>query len=286
MQTYKVSKLINSTMVLVLTILCCDQSKPPLQRRSKTHLQTSNRYVSVGDIPVPRGYERAVVAEASFGEWLRKIKLKSDSRIFLYNGQPRGNQSTHFAVLDMPVGEKDLQQCADAILRLRTEYFFSHHYLDSIHFRATDGTELSFAKWLKGERYQQKENHLVPYHINVSTNNQRMQLEKFLEVVFNFYGTMSLSKDTKPVKEFNDLGIGDIFIRAGSPGHAMIVLDVAVNSDGQKIFMLAQGLMPAQSIHIVKNPMDYKMSPWYKVNANHQVSTPDWVFYCNQIHRW
>jgi len=47
---------------------------------------------------------------------------------------------------------KDLQQCADAIMRLRAEYFFNQDNIDSICFKAMDGTGLSFAKWMRGER--------------------------------------------------------------------------------------------------------------------------------------
>jgi len=36
-----------------------------------------------------------------------------------------------------------------------------------------------------------------------------------------------LSKEIKPVNDLNNLQAGDVFIKAGSPGHAMIVVDVA-----------------------------------------------------------
>ena len=48
---------------------------------------------------------------------------ETDPGIYLFNGRLRDNQSTHFAVLDIPVGDKDLQQCADAMMRLRAESF-------------------------------------------------------------------------------------------------------------------------------------------------------------------
>jgi len=67
--------------------------------------------------------------------------LKHDPGIYLFNGRLRDNQSTHFAVLDIPVGDKDLQQCADAIMRLRAEYFLNQDNIDSICFKATDGTD-------------------------------------------------------------------------------------------------------------------------------------------------
>jgi len=40
-------------------------------------------------------------------------------------------------------------------------------------------------------------------------------------------------------------------IRAGSPGHAMLVVDVAEDERGRRIYLLAQSYMPAQDIHIV-----------------------------------
>jgi len=66
----------------------------------------------------------------------------------------------------------------------------------------------------------------------------------------------------------------------------MIVVDVAVNDKGEKAFMLAQGLMPAQSIHIVKNLLDATVSPSYKVRGALKIIIPEWVFYRDQIKRW
>ncbi len=247
---------------------------------------SSSGYKTIGEIPTPRGYKRIIDKRNSFGAWLRKINLKHDPRIYLFNGRMRDNQSTQFAVLDMPVGDKDLQQCADAIMRLRAEYFFNQGNIDSIRFNATDGTELSFAKWMKGERYRLKGARLEPYGSGFRGGNKRQQVEQFLEVVFSYCGTISLSKETKPVNDLNNLQGGDIFIKAGSPGHAMIVVDVAMNDEGEKIFMLAQGFMPAQSIHIVKNLLDETLSPWYRVTHDLKMITPEWVFYRNQLNSW
>ena len=71
---------------------------------------------------------------------------------------------------------------------------------------------------------------------------------------------------------------GDVFIKGGSPGHAVIVVDMAVNSSGKKIFLLAQSYMPAQDIHILNNPMSPEFSPWYELNDNSLIYTPEWVF--------
>jgi uncharacterized protein DUF4846 len=110
-------------------------------------------------------------------------------------------------------------------------------------------------------------------------------MEKFLESVFAYCGTLSLQQETRAVK-LEDLKIGDVFVKGGSPGHAMIVVDAAIDRSDQKIFMLAQSYMPAQDIHIVKNPLDQKLSPWYTVESSSRITTPEWTFERNQLRRW
>ena len=86
--------------------------------------------------------------------------------------------------------------------------------------------------------------------------------------------------------------IGDVFIRggfpgSGSPGHAIIVVDMAVNTnDGTGISLLAQSYMPAQEIHILKNPTDLSLSPWYKVDFGDSLYTPEWIFHKNELKRF
>ena len=61
---------------------------------------------------------------------------------------------------------------------------------------------------------------------------------------------------------YTSLQPGDVFIKGGSPGHAVIVVDVAIYTQtGKKVFLLAQSYMPAQQIHILVNPatVDYRL---------------------------
>ena len=77
--------------------------------------------------------------------------------------------------------------------------------------------------------------------------------KEYLQIVFTYAGTASLAKELKLIN-MNDLEIGDVFIKEGSPGHAVIVMDVAINSKtDKKLFMIAQSYMPAQDIHILVN---------------------------------
>ena len=76
---------------------------------------------------MPAGYQRVPASPHSFGAFLREIPLKKSKTVYLYNGQPKINQDAQFAVLDMSIGKKDLQQCADAVMRLRAEYLFAEN---------------------------------------------------------------------------------------------------------------------------------------------------------------
>ena len=94
--------------------------------------------------------------------------------------------------------------------------------------------------------------HIIPA---VSEEKGDSNPKDFLEVVLSYCGTISLSKAINLLTICNNLKTCDVFVKAGSPGHAIIVVDVASGSSGKKIFMLAQGFMPAQSIHIVKKSL-------------------------------
>ena len=74
---------------------------------------------------------------------------------------------------------------------------------------------------------------------------------RYLDMVFNYAGTLSLSKELIALP-YKNLQPGDVLIQGGSPGHAVVVMDVAVNRDGKKLYLLAQSYMPAQEIHVLK----------------------------------
>ncbi|MBK8952608.1 MAG: hypothetical protein IPM85_10310 [Chitinophagaceae bacterium] len=93
------------------------KSGPPLMEKTK------NPFATIGAIPAPKGYRREVAA--AFGGWLRQLPLKKEKTVFLYNGQKKKNQQAQYAVADITTGDRDLQQCADAVIRLRAEYLFS-----------------------------------------------------------------------------------------------------------------------------------------------------------------
>ncbi len=237
-------------------------------------------------IALPEGYTRLAINDSSFGSWLRLLRLKKDKTVYLYNGQPKRNQQAQYAVIDIPVGNKDLQQCADAIMRLRAEFLLWKNDIAAIRFKAGDGTWLCFADWLKGTRYRVSANRIIPVQTGIAGADTRKSLEAYLEFVFSYCGTYTLQQMMIRVRDTGDLRPGDAFVKAGSPGHAMIVVDAAIDAKGNRQFLLAQSYMPAQDIHIVHNPAGRDGSPWYEAGNLSELITPEWTFYGAPLYRW
>nr|WP_294859370.1 DUF4846 domain-containing protein [uncultured Fluviicola sp.] len=109
-------------------------------------IDTSGTTISTRFLP-PDGYERKSADSSSFGFYLRNLPLKKHgSAVHLYNGSLKGNQSAHVAVINMSVGSRDLQQCADAVMRLRGEYLFHNKLYSDIHFRFVSGFNCEYIK--------------------------------------------------------------------------------------------------------------------------------------------
>ena len=184
-------------------------------------------------------------------------------------------------MVDLKIGNKNLHQCADAVIRLRAEYLYQQKQLDKIHFNFTNGFRADYAEWMKGNRVVVQGNKTYWTHTH-SPANTYQDFWDYLEVVFSYAGTLSLAKELESVN-IDDLQIGDVFIQGGSPGHAIIVVDLAINpQNNEKIFLLAQSYMPAQEIQILKNPNNRELSPWYSADFGDVLKTPEWIFYKTQ----
>ena len=242
-----------------------DSGKNVIQNISTTGSDTKsqNEYATIKKIPLPEGFERVGVEENSFAEWLQNIPLKNDKTVYLYDGSQKTNQQAQFAVLNISVGTKNLQQCADVVMRLRAEYLFACNRFQEIHFTDNDNTAYNFTP---------------PY--------TTAHFQKYLDVVFGMYGSASLAKQLKTVQTFSDIKVTDVIIRGGFPGHAVIVMDVAFNTTGKKIFLLAQSYMPAQDIHVLVNPRNNDLSPRYLTDENLAISTPEYLFKTSELKTW
>jgi len=236
-------------------------------------------------ILVPEGFERVAAEEGSFGEYLRNLPLKPHgSQVTYYNGDKKP-LDVHVAVLDIDVGSRDLQQCADSVIRLRAEYLYGKGLFDRIHFNFTNGFRADYAKWSQGYRIKVTGNK-AEWVKQDSRGTDYASFRKYLDMVFSYAGTLSLSKEMKniPVEKMQP---GDVFLKGASPGHCVIVMDMARDEKtGEMRFIIAQGYMPAQEMHILKNPANAQGNPWYSLNFGDQLVTPEWTFTRDQLFRF
>lgn len=223
-------------------------------------------------IPPPSGFKRVEVASGSFAAFLQALPLKpAGTEVMLYDGRrkcfgsPRPGlfacADYHVAVIDIDTGKRDLQQCADAVMRLRAEYLLGAGRKGDIAFNYTNGKRQRF----RGGSYP--------------------EFRRYMDRIFAYAGSYSLEREMKrvPVK---DMQIGDVFIQGGFPGHAVLVVDMAENPrTGEKRFLLMQSYMPAQDMHILSNP---KMpgSGWYPLNFGAELVTPEWIFKEGDLRRF
>lgn len=216
----------------------------------------------------PKDYEWLNESQGSFGYFIENFKLKSyGSQILRYDGTPISTQHLHEAVFDIDTGNKDLQQCADAVIRLRAEYLYTMKRSDEIKFHFTSGDLMSWNDYKNGTRAFVNGNS-VSFRKTAGFDDSYQNFRAYLDLIFNYAGTISLHKETKPVIKSSDLKTGDILITPGSPGHVVFVAGVCKNKDGKKLFLLGEGFTPAQSIHLLSNPFNKNISPWYELDVN------------------
>lgn len=203
-------------------------------------------YKTIGEIPTPWGYERINGDDAAYSEFLRSLSLRGrGSNVMLYTGGTSRFQSLNYAVVDIPL-ISNAEQCADVCIRLRAEYLYKTGQYNSIRFKDVNGNTMKY-----------------------SGGTSRKAFTNYLRKVYGLASTYSLSREMQR-RMLANMQPGDVFVYAATDrpgnhkyGHAVMVVDVAVNKRGKKAFLLAEGNTPARDIHVMRNLVNPFRSPWF-----------------------
>lgn len=235
------------------------------QERSLSEVDTNGNNIRTR-FQCPSGYQRVVPEMNSWAAYLQNLPLKPHGTpVRHFDGTLKPNTAAYCAVVDLPLHGNQNHQCADAIMRLRAEYLFGQQKYNEIEFLFVNGTNFNYTNYLSGK--------------TPTTSN----LWSYLEKVFAYSSTLSLDKQLKS-KLSKDLAIGDVFIKGGSPGHAVIVVDKCINDKGEVKFMLAQSYMPAQDIQILVG--DNEKTPWYDLNFGEYLYSAEYTFTNEQLKKF
>lgn len=236
-------------------------------------------------IEPPPGFTRPPAPGKSFAAWLRNLPLKPEGTpVRLFDGRPKPRQDVHAAVINIDVGRRDLQQCADAVMRLRAEWLYAQGRATEVAFDFTNGQRVPFVRYALGARPGRNASR---WRRTARPNASYAAFRKYMTLVFAYAGTASLEKELRAVP-LRDIAIGDVFIKGGFPGHAVLVADIAEHpATHEKRFLLVQSYMPAQDIHVLKNPARADGDPWYDIPEDGApLVTPEWIFAAGSLKRW
>ncbi len=235
-------------------------------------------------IRVPEGYERVSAEVGSLTEFLRKYPLKKHgSPVLLYDGSEKRNQEAHVAVFELPIEEQDLQQCADSVMRVYAEYYWATEQYEKIRFHFTNGFLAEYSKWRDGYRISVNGND-VSWVKSAEYDASYDTFVKYMRIVFTYAGTLSMEQESEQI-EVSDVRVGDVILKGGSPGHVVMIVDMCENEQGEKAYLLAQGYMPAQEFHVLKNPL-HEENPWYYAKElAGNISTPEYSFWEGSLKR-
>jgi hypothetical protein len=211
-----------------------------------------------------------VVEASSFAYYLRHLSLKPfGAEVKYYDGRTKNKRNVYISVVNMDIGNRDLQQCADAVMRLRSEYLYAKGRYRDIHFNfVSDGQPRYYEEFIDGDHSYEK-------------------FRDYLDFVFSYANTSSLIDELISLDSIGEMQIGDVLIQKGNPyGHAVIVIDMAENPETvEKVYMLAQSYMPAQDIQVLVNRHNLNISPWYLLGED-LIETPEWTFHPEDLKRF
>lgn len=209
----------------------------------------------------PAGDNLKKYAKDSWQYFLKHLPVV-DSPVLDYRGRPVDYQEKQAGVIPFDVGKADLQQCADALMRLRAEYLFQQRRYNEIGFHFVSGDYYTWNDYCKGLRPVPKGNG-IQFITTSSAEKTHATLRKYLDIVYGYASTISLAKELKTTTAFET---GTVVIYAGSPGHCFIIIDESENQQGEKVFKLAEGYTPAQSIYVLRNLNEKGINPWHRLN--------------------
>ena len=181
-------------------------------------------------INTPKGYTREEAEKGSLVDFLRK-----------WDGKKAKDITNTPAVFKLPLAKENLQWAGGSVIRLYTEYLWENQMYDKISFQFSDGFAAQYQKWREGFRIRKDATGAIWVN-GGELDKTRKNLEAYLHCVLTYTS-------------------GDLVLDVAT-GDAAVVVDVCVNENGEKAFLLGKGGKPAKQFHLLTNPA-HEEDPWY-----------------------
>ncbi len=225
--------------------------------------------------PTPPGYQRVAVEQGSFSEWLRRLPLAAPGTPVVTNAGGivfSGDDEYLAAVVAIDVGVGDLQQSADAVVRLNAEWLWSQDALGRISYRSASKLDMPFTRWAKGQRLIASGPNVFWVLKGKPRDATYVDFRQYIDAVMLWTNNVSLAARSTRVVNPNQLVAGDFFLQSRGKGHAILVLDVAEKPTGERVALLGQALQsPAQSFQVIRPGRE---TAWFSLRPPSTVVTP------------
>jgi hypothetical protein len=215
-------------------------------------------------IPPPADFTRVDAAAGTFADWLRFLPV-------LPEGTPvtgpknaviiPGNHPSIAAVVALQPHTAKTLSAPNILVRLRAEYLWTMGKTDDAAFHFTSGYLSTWQDWAAGLRPTVKGRN-VAVAKTATPDSSRTNFTGYLESIFQYGTVYSLLQDTAKAVD-PTIEAGCVFVRPGKPGHAVMILDVATNPQGQMRVLLGEGGTPVQTFHVIRGSNG---SPWFPLS--------------------
>ena len=74
---------------------------------------------------------------------------------------------------------------------------------------------------------------------------------------------------------------GDVLVRSGSPGHAVLLVDVARRGE-EPFILVVESYLPAQDLHVEEGPE----GGWWRWDPEAEMDLRTWVFSAADLRAW
>jgi hypothetical protein len=236
-------------------------------------------------IPLPTGFSRVPVQNGTFADWLRYLPAMPE-------GTPVRNAKKEIvlpadhaglaAVVALQPQTARTLVASNMLVRLRAEYLWASGKLDQAAFHFASGHLSSWREWADGYRSTVKGRE-VSLSKSAPPDSSRTSFCGYLEGIFKYGNFDSLHHDTDKAADGAVEG-GDVFLRRGRAGHAVMVLDVATDPRGCVAVLLGEGGSPPQTFHVLRGKDG---SPWFPLSRSAPIDLgPKGTFQLADLRHW
>ena len=237
----------------------------------------------------PEGFQRVAVQPGFLAEYLRNYPLRPDGTMVQYYDGSVKPDYAYLAVADMDLGGSRLQQCADTVLRMHAEYLYGRGDEEAIRYHFVSSFEFRWDKWRQGYRVEVDGNQ-VSWVRSRHEDGSEQVFKAYLQQLVDYRQRSRWSNTIRTrLTKVPYPPIGNMFLLGGSPGHVVLVVDMAEEpATGRKCFILLQGYMPAQDAQILRNLDNEAISPWVMMpdEPYGEFQTPEYLFAWDQVKRF